>query len=153
MITELHEEYFRVIEADGKPEKGERKIADELVLLINEILEERALPQADEWTLYRIGVLEFALEKSPYNFDIQLSLVKIYDSHGWSTSFNHHFNGLGLKAVQLESLGYYLLRHAVDFGEVSQMRSFSLKYGKYCKLNAQNLKSCKMKALTDLNFD
>ncbi len=33
------------------------------------------------------------------------------------------------------------------------MRSFSLKYGKYCKLNAQNLKSCKMKALTDLNFD
>ena len=139
MIRELHEEYFRVIEVDGKPEKGERKIADELVLLINEILEEISAgssSQADEWVLYRIGVLEFALDKSPYNFDIQLGLAKIYDSQGWSTSFNHHFNGLGLKAVQLESLGYLLLRHAVDFGEVSQMRSFSLKYGKYCKLNA-----------------
>jgi N-acetyltransferase B complex (NatB) non catalytic subunit len=83
VIRDLHEEYFTVIEVDGKPEKGERKIADELVLLINEILEETSAgssSQADEWVLYRIGVLEFALERSPYNFDIQLGLAKIYDS-------------------------------------------------------------------------
>jgi hypothetical protein len=36
----LHSEYFKLLDVDGKPEKGERKIADELVILINEIIEE-----------------------------------------------------------------------------------------------------------------
>jgi len=29
------------VELDGKPEKGERKIADDLVLLINEVIDEQ----------------------------------------------------------------------------------------------------------------
>ena len=71
----MHKEYLRILEQDGKPEKGERKIADDLVILINEVLEEEEHPSNGDIsasTLYRIGLLEFALEKSPYNFDIQL---------------------------------------------------------------------------------
>jgi hypothetical protein len=60
---------------DGKPEKGERKIADDLVLLINDILKPlnpSTNLNIDEVLLYRVGLLEYALELSPYNFDIQL---------------------------------------------------------------------------------
>ena len=60
------------VELDGKPEKGERKMADDLVILINEVLEPLFLSQIDSLVAYRIGLLEFALEKSPYNFDIQV---------------------------------------------------------------------------------
>lgn len=35
----MHSEYLRIVELDGKPEKGERKMADDLVTLINEVLE------------------------------------------------------------------------------------------------------------------
>lgn len=81
VVRDLHEEYFLQGNVDGKPEKGERKIADEFILLINEILDERENSQGvDHWTLYRIGMLEYGLERSPYNFDIQYALVRLYDS-------------------------------------------------------------------------
>lgn len=53
----------------------------------------------DKLVLYRIGLLEYAFEKSPYNFDIALALLKIYDGFGLSTSFNQFYLGLGLKGV------------------------------------------------------
>ena len=83
----MHKDYIRIIELDGKPEKGERKLADDLVILINEVLESKFKGEINSTTLYRIGILELALEKSPYNFDIQLQLVKIYDMIGASPSF------------------------------------------------------------------
>lgn len=35
----LQEEYLRALDLDGKPEKGERKLADDLVILIDELME------------------------------------------------------------------------------------------------------------------
>lgn len=64
---------------DGMPEKGERKLADDLVILINEILESFFHKKVDTIVLYRLGLLEYALDISPYNFDIQMQLVKLYD--------------------------------------------------------------------------
>lgn len=55
---------------DRKPEKGERKLADDLVLLINEILAPYFHRKVDHTVLYRMGIMEFALQLSPYNFDI-----------------------------------------------------------------------------------
>lgn len=43
--------------------------------------------------------MEFALEKSPYNFDIQVQLVKLYDQLGLSPSFLAVMNSLNLKGV------------------------------------------------------
>jgi hypothetical protein len=34
----LHSLYLRLLDIDGKPEKGERKIADDLVIVINQLL-------------------------------------------------------------------------------------------------------------------
>eukprot|EP00347_Sterkiella_histriomuscorum_P023059 403336110 len=153
IVTQIHEEYFRLVQLDGKPEKGERKLADDLVVVINELLEPLDSTENDSNYLYRITLLEFALEKSPYNFDIALALLKIYDKQGLSTSFNQVVQSLGLKGVQLESMGFLVLRHAVDFRETNLFKSFTLKYNKYSKMNSKNLKECKMKALTELNFD
>lgn len=56
---------------DGKPEKGERKIADDFVVLINEMsIEKGNLTDADRFQL--ISLNEYALKLSPYNFDIQM---------------------------------------------------------------------------------
>jgi len=38
-VKELSEAYFRLKDLDAKPEKGERKIADDLVLILNELLD------------------------------------------------------------------------------------------------------------------
>ena len=74
-IRELEEMYLKYSKLDGKPEKGERKMADDFVLIINEALDEEADKESriDGHTskndLYRIGLLEFALNLSPDNFD------------------------------------------------------------------------------------
>jgi hypothetical protein len=70
VIEELHSEYLRILELDSKPEKGERKIADDLVILINELLQHLFKNEFDSFVLYRIGLMEYAMERSPYNFDI-----------------------------------------------------------------------------------
>ena len=83
-VKKLHSEYIRMVELDGKPEKGERKLADDLPLLINEMLEKE---KKEDLIMYRIGLLEYAIGKSPYNFDIQLQLLKLFDQLGLSASF------------------------------------------------------------------
>ena len=50
-------------------------------------------------------------------------------------------------------MGYIQMRHILDWGEISQYKQFAVKYNKYFKLNLQNLKTCKAKALTDNNYD
>ena len=80
IVKELTDAYFRMKDLDGKPEKGERKIADDIVLILNEILSEfTTSSDLDHWALYRLSLLEFALERSPYNFDISMALLKLYD--------------------------------------------------------------------------
>ena len=62
----LLSQYLEFAKLDGMPEKGERKIADDFVLILDELLQGKG--QATD--LFRIGVLEHALSASPYNFDI-----------------------------------------------------------------------------------
>lgn len=68
-MNELQTHYFSAIDLDGKPEKGERKLADDFVVLINEICaENKAL--TDSWRIQLVSLNEYALHLSPYNFDI-----------------------------------------------------------------------------------
>lgn len=128
------------MELDGKPEKGERKLADDLAILIDSILDTHFNEKLDSLVLYRITLLEHALELSPYNFDIQMQLVKIYDSLGLSISFHQNYSGLGCKGVQLESMGFLVLRHTIDWGDYNSFKSFMQKYRKYCSKNFSDLK-------------
>ena len=70
-------QYLEFSKLDGKPEKGERKIADDFVLLLEEVLQEASANEksntsskVNQIDVFRVGVLEYALSLSPYNFDI-----------------------------------------------------------------------------------
>ena len=58
----MHSDYFKFLDLDGKPEKGERKLGDDMVLLINIILSKSFKGKVDHIVLYRMSLLEFALE-------------------------------------------------------------------------------------------
>ena len=98
LVTLLQNEYFDAIFLDGKPEKGERKAADDFVLMINELLDEDDSQVAPN-VIYRLALMEYAMELSPYNFDIQLALTLLYDKVGLSISFQQAHANLGLKGV------------------------------------------------------
>lgn len=63
---ELQEAYLACTGLDLKPEKGERKVCDDFVLLINE----QSPKQTTDELLYLVTLNEVALQLSPYNFDI-----------------------------------------------------------------------------------
>ena len=113
-------QYFEFAALDDKPEKGERKMADEQALLVAEILENyivstlnksRALKMAfgqkdsesEQETLhldlFKVCFLELAYEQSCYNFDIQLLILKSFDRLGFSASYSEVYDTLGLKGV------------------------------------------------------
>lgn len=49
-------------------------------------------------------------------------------------------------------MGYIALRHILSQGDLQFYKSYYPKYSKFYKLNMQNLKSCKLKALHDDNY-
>ena len=102
--------YFEFIKLDDKPEKGERKMADEMALLIGDMIddcieqeEEKEGEESQEekryLDLFKICLLENAYETSCYNFDIQISLLKSFDRLGWTASFSESFSNLEIKGV------------------------------------------------------
>mmetsp|Transcript_28488 Transcript_28488/g.27460 ORF Transcript_28488/g.27460 Transcript_28488/m.27460 type:complete len:198 (-) Transcript_28488:1026-1619(-) len=69
LVRQLQMDYLAGLKLDGKPEKGERKLADDLLLIINSVLEHFS----GRWSVYyRVGLLEYGMEQSPYNFDLNL---------------------------------------------------------------------------------
>lgn len=77
IIAPLLEHYHGFLKLDEKPEKGERKMADEIVLLIADILDTYmskpgGIDQKEKLNLhlFKICLLELAFEYSNYNFDM-----------------------------------------------------------------------------------
>ena len=70
----LTQQYFEYQKFDEKPEKGERKIADEMVILIGDIvdqyIESHPLENTKLIDLYKISLLEISYNASGFNFDV-----------------------------------------------------------------------------------
>jgi len=143
---------------DEKPEKGERKMADEVVLLIADILDSvinSAVSSDKEKVhlhLFKICLLELAYEHSNYNFDLQVSLMKSFDALGLSVSFSESYESLGIKGVQLETLGYLWVSHSMKWLNFSQFNNVHNKYAKYLKFNSRDLGDIKFKACEEKNY-
>ena len=123
-MTPLIDAYFELCKLDEKPEKGERKMADEMVLLVATIIDNyvgdltkqannETLKERINLDLFKVSLLELAYESSGYNFDMQLSLMRSFDRLGACSSFSESYNDLGIKGVQLETLGFLWVRHAM----------------------------------------
>lgn len=158
-LKQLTMDYFEFVKADEKPEKGERKVADEQIVLIGDIIENFVSTSSEPrevllyLQLYKICLLEYAYDQSCYNFDIQLSLAKCFDELGLSTSFNESYNTMDIKGVQLESMGYLYSKYALKWNNFSNFQIWHPKYLKYIKNNNRDLSDCKLGALNDFNFD
>lgn len=70
-------------------------MADDFVLLMNEVSPKKSTHEC----LYLLAVNQHALNLSPYNFDIVMWQVKLYDELSMSVSFVQAYNDLGLKGV------------------------------------------------------
>ena len=58
-----------------------------------------------------------------------MALLKIYDSNGLSVMFKSAHENLGIKGVQLESMGFLHLRHSFEWGAFESVsRSIITKY-------------------------
>ena len=88
---------------DEKPEKGERKLADEQALLIADIIDQFTGEATEEQLLhlqlFKISLLEFSYVLSKYNFDSALGLLRSFDKLGLSTSFAESYDPLDIKGV------------------------------------------------------
>jgi hypothetical protein len=67
--------------------KGERKMADDMALLLNDNVKVDEEKDDVVQDVYRITFLQYCLKLSPYNFDIQMALTLLYDKCGLSISF------------------------------------------------------------------
>lgn len=114
---ELIEAYNKAVCLDSKPEKGERKIADDFIVLANEQAEYSGVSDM----LYMVSVNELALQLSPYNFDIAMHQALLYDRLGMSVSFVATHIDLGIKSVQMESLGFLQLRHTLKYASYESL--------------------------------
>jgi hypothetical protein len=101
----------------------------------------------------KISLLEHNYQKSMYNFDAQLSLLKTFDRYGLSASFSEAYDTLDIKGVQLESLGYISYKHATRWANFTQFKNFYYKLFKYIVANGRDLGGAKYQALRDYNFD
>lgn len=77
IVGPLIKHYHNFLELDEKPEKGERKMADEMALLIADILDTYinkpgglALKEKLPLQIFKICFLEMSFEHSSYNFDM-----------------------------------------------------------------------------------
>ena len=79
--------------------------------------------------------------------------MKTFDSLGLSTSFTEAYDTLDIKGVQLESLGFVSLRHALGWGYFNHFNQVHIKLLKYLRNNAYDLAAMKNQALEDFNYD
>jgi hypothetical protein len=137
--------YQEYHELEEKPEKGERKVVDELIMLISDVID--AIPEKTKGIeIFKICMLELNYEKSCYNFDVQLALLKTFDKNGFLSSFTEAYETMDIKGVQLESLGYISMQHALHWGYFSQYNPVLMKYFKYLAANARDLSVAKTEA-------
>ena len=83
-----------------------------------------------------------------------MALVRIYDSHGLSLLFKSAHENLGLKGVQLESLGFLHFRHSIEWGAIdSVFKPVNGKYQIYWMKNEDDLKKLKHESFKEENYD
>ena len=97
------------------PEQGDWKVADDFVIILDEYLEEKTDgAHTTDIDIRRLLLCQYALKQSPYNFDISLRILNIASKMNLSDWFIRTYKELGLKGIQLESMGYTYLKFSIE---------------------------------------
>jgi hypothetical protein len=132
---------------------SERYCGDDLLLLTALMI-----PRIDSSLtgyLKAMTLLEFGLQRSPYNFQFTLTLVEFYRRLGAAQMTYSLLRGVDVKQIQCDTLGHLLLPHLVDFAAYREAELFiqqllvfhndnkkttpdllfsAFQYGAYCKI-------------------
>ena len=107
----------KTITKDIKLEKGERNIADDLIILANEYYYEKYEKNKIDVSLALIlmSMNIFSRNKSPYNYDISYYLAKTYAYLVMSGDALDTLIYMNLKGPQAESVSYFLFNYFVKY--------------------------------------
>jgi hypothetical protein len=74
-----------------------------------------------------------ALDQSQFNFDLRIMLLDIYKQLQLDSCFAKEIKRLGLKGVQLETLGILNFNDLIQNSQIDQFNSEKIKYDKFFK--------------------
>ena len=94
-----------------------------------------------------IVLLEYAVDKSPYNYDIKLKLIALYKRISAYAPALEYYKTLDIKSIQHESVGWLLLSHFADCKIYSQEIDNMVSYGfKFHRISEVELDDCTYKS-------
>eukprot|EP00825_Cyclidium_porcatum_P016731 TRINITY_DN1965_c0_g2_i1.p1 TRINITY_DN1965_c0_g2~~TRINITY_DN1965_c0_g2_i1.p1 ORF type:complete len:511 (-),score=97.64 TRINITY_DN1965_c0_g2_i1:367-1899(-) len=113
-------------------------------------------------SIYITIILEIGLQKSPYNFDIQIRLIILYQMIGNFERMFKIFMTMDVKSVQYETIGFFFMKPALELNleeQVTDQVSNAILYYsenyKESKMNVQTaIKKQKLEAIEEfISFD
>lgn len=156
-LNQLLQDYLECLAIEETPEKGERRISDDFIFVIEEIFREGVIgdPQTipNGVKLFRIGLLEFCLSQSIYNFDIALQLNKLYQELNLNNLFVDKQKYFQFKGIQLEALGYVAIRQYIYNNIFPSLNYWYNKYFTFHKRNSADIQKLKAKAMQKQNYE
>ncbi|CAI2376857.1 unnamed protein product [Moneuplotes crassus] len=155
-LQEMLEEYKDCLSIEEAPEKGERRVSDDYIYIIDEIFSDyytdiNHIPNPVK--LFRINILEYCLSQSIYNFDIALRLTKIYQDCNMNSQVVDKLNYFEFKGIQMESCGYIPMRQLILSPNYEDVSYWYSKYGIFHKRNSKDIEGLKSKAMQSQNYD
>ena len=156
-LNEMFQDYFEFIKIEETLNKGERRASDDYIFIMEENFRD-SVQDANKHILnaiklFRIGLLDYCLKQSLYNFDIALQLTRLYIEMNAHKQFSDKFAYLELKGVQLESLGYIVFYHLMSHNDEDTLKFWYKKYNKYLQKNSKDLRHLKSESFKCQNYE
>ncbi|KAI9918047.1 hypothetical protein PsorP6_012862 [Peronosclerospora sorghi] len=131
LVTELEDEYEATNWLNMASAGGQREVqlTDDLLLLATHFL----LDICQRTSGCRVhleraaGLLEYGLEKSAYNFQMKLLLIRVYGYLGAAEAMLARYADLDVKYVQLDSLAFLVLDKLLDFCQYPEAQKLTTK--------------------------
>jgi N-terminal acetyltransferase B complex non-catalytic subunit len=134
--AELMKPYHIIRALNITKETTERLPGDDLVVLAAHYLIDayRAASDASDRSAFLLdaaAICEYALQASKFNFQFRLMLSYIYQGLGAAKMVAEQFDGMDIKQIQLDTLGYVVLDHYLRFGLLSALLDISFCNNRY----------------------
>ncbi len=158
--------YFAVTKNSTKLEKGERLLGDDLIILINEAFFELTNKFDLVWfsqntelnekfakVVYNVyAVVYIAYERSPYNYDISMMILRLCGYLGLNTKLFTILTTMNLKGPQFESVSYIAHKYFLNSQFKQGLTFLSGNLDKWQKDNKKCSRKTLWKMFTGRNF-
>jgi len=109
-----------IVKPDGALVPTDRQVGDALIVIAARIIMDMFLSSstddANRWDLlvHAAVILRYGLSWSPYNFELKLHLIRVYQVLGATTSMEELWSSMDVKQMQLDTLSYFVMPGALE---------------------------------------